>query len=443
MNKTIGLNAALLLLILAALTGCKSDDEEDTSLSLLPESYAWTSDINQQAMTINTKGKWSVRSSVDWCQPAKSTGSGDYQLRLWVTPNITSAARTGTLTVSTNGTTRSITLSQPAFTGSTDEYVYRLPVICHVLYDKSTDRNKYVTKGRMAEIIEQVNELYANNNMNVAFEMAEIDENGDSIEEPGVIREEVSFDTISALRFLDESSKYGKYNQNFQRYINIFVFKYAEESTLGVSDLPVMPTERKMDGLSDQAGADLQTFTTLSFPWGVTINNEYIYEDPEEGYIKPLNVVLTLAHELGHYLGLLHTFSEDECNEDDYCSDTKNCDYYAYTDELVRIMEEAVRTGKQLTGNDVLVRTNCEDGETYMAHNILDYMYTVGDSLSSQQYDRTRQVLYYCPMVPGPKLETYSTRRSAGGESDRPLLPRLSNCPALPATGSLNKKSLQ
>lgn len=443
MNKKIGLNVAVLLLILAALTGCKSDDEESTSLSLLPESYSWTSDINQQAITIDTKGKWSVRSNVDWCQPAKSTGSGSYQLRLWVSPNITSTERTGTLTVNANGTTRTIALNQPAFTGSTGEYVYRLPVIFHVLYDKSTDRNKYVTKGRLAEIIEQVNELYANNNMNVAFEMAEIDENGDSIEEPGVIREVVSFDTISALRFLDENSTYGKYNQNFQRYINIFVFKYAEEGTLGVSDLPVMPTERKMDGLSDLTGSDLQTFTTLSFPWGVTINNEYIYEDPEEGYIKPLNVVLTLAHELGHYLGLLHTFSEDECNEDDYCTDTKNCDYNAYTEELLRIMEEAVRTGKELTGNDVLVRTSCEDGENYMAHNILDYMYTVGDSLSSQQYDRTRQVLYYCPMVPGPKLETYSSRRSASSEGDKPLLPRLSNCPTLPATGSLNKKSLQ
>jgi len=421
------------------MTSCSGNDDEVKVMPVSQESFTWTSEITQQPLQINASGSWRIQSDVDWCQPVKDSGNGKYKLSLWVSPNITSEARSGNLTISSGKTTQTISLNQPAYTGSTDDYTYRIPVLFHILYDDANDENKYVKKGRMEQIIKKVNKLYADCEMNIQFELAEIDENGDSIEEPGVIREKVDFDTLSCMTFLSEESTYGKYNQNFKKYINVFVFKYTEENTLGVSDLPVMPTDQKMDGLSDQAGEELEQFTTLSFPWGVTLNNRYIYEDPRENYLVPLNVVLTLAHELGHYLGLLHTFSQDECNEDDYCDDTKNCDYNAYTEKLDRYFEEIERTGGQAEAKVVLTRTDCTTAEDYQANNILDYMYTKGDSLTRQQFDRTRKVLLYCPMMPGPRLVTYKSKSTRGG-IPAPIVPRISNCPPTSRNSSLNKQ---
>lgn len=147
------------------------------------------------------------------------------------------------------------------------------------------------------------------------------------------------------------------------------------------------------------------------------------------GYINPRYVVTTIAHELGHYLGLHHAFSEDECNEDDYCEDTKNCDYNAYIESIVDYRNN-LKEGESPQASVLLTRSNCDDGELYRADNIMDYMYTLADKLTLDQRARTLRVLNYCPMVPGPKLETYTNSKSTlmNGQKTR-LVPQLSDCP--------------
>ena len=81
------------------------------------------------------------------------------------------------------------------------------------------------------------------------------------------------------------------------------------------------------------------TKKNISFPLSVSINAKYINtlsarytssskEKTFRGY-KEEDVVVTLAHELGHYLGLFHVFAEDRnngvidsCVDSDYCQDT-------------------------------------------------------------------------------------------------------------------------
>ncbi len=427
-----------MLIGLLTVIACNNDDHD---LTIFVESFEWDKDVWEQTVDIKTNGKWSVSTDIDWCGPYQSQGENDKRITLWVKPNLTSTARTGTLTIKSGGSTKTIALSQPAFTGSLEDFSYQLPVIFHILYKDRNDALQYPAKGRMAEILKGVNQLYADNKMNVQFVMAKFDQDGNELEEPGVIREEVTFDSISCMKFLDDDNKdYGYLNQDLQRYINIFVFTYSEEKTLGVSDLPVMPTEHTLDGLSDQAGKELQTFKTLSFPWGVTVNNNYIDQKQEVNTVNPLYVTLTLAHELGHYIGLLHTFSQDECNEDDYCDDTKNCDYNAYETQLNKYMEETLAKGEQLVAATVLRRISCEDGTEYRADNILDYMYTLGNVFTEQQKKRVHTVLNYCPMTPGPKVETYNTVNSRA--TDYFIEPRLSDCPEINgnANGNGNKR---
>lgn len=428
-----------LAVVLLCLPGCSgSEDAADAGgripLEVSQQSFNWDSDVNGQAVSIITSSEWTAKTNVEWCKPRKESGRGSYNLSLWVSPNITPAARSGVLTIKAGSETKAISISQPAYTADTT-YVYRLPVIFHVLYKSSNDVKQNIPQEWLAEVLDSVNAGYRRNGMGIEFCMAQIDQNGDTLTEAGVMRHHVDFTTMDSDYFLSSgNTKYGNLNQNFQRYINIFTFTFKDENVMGVTTLPNMPSTRKLDGLSYMSGKDLQSVKTLDFPWGVAINNNYVYDSQPSGYIVPTYIVTTLSHELGHYLGLLHTFSEDKCNEDDYCEDTKNCDYNAYLDELERFLKEIASSGSgDLDVRMILRRFNCEDGEEYYADNILDYMYTIGDKLTPNQQVRTRRVLNYCPMVPGPKLETYSTagsRSDSGGAAF--VIPRLSNCPGMP-----------
>lgn len=114
---------------------------------------------------------------------------------------------------------------------------------------------------------------------------------------------------------------------------------------------------------------------------------------------------------LGHYLGLFHTFSETGCEEDDYCDDTNISDYENYSTYIQNYItrELAKDKNRTFTITELATRTDCKTGESFVAKNILDYMYTSCTEFTKQQFDRTRYVLKYSPLVPGPKLVDYNT----------------------------------
>ena len=47
----------------------------------------------------------------------------------------------------------------------------------------------------------------------------------------------------------------------------------------------------------------------------------------------------------------------------------------------------------------------------------MDYAYSLGYEITQDQKDRMRWVMYYCPMIPGPKRNGANTR-AAGHGSD-------------------------
>ena len=312
-----------------------------------------------------------------------------------------------------------------------DDYEYKLPVVFHVLYKDKNDQKQYPSEARLKLVLDSVNALYKRNHMNITFIMAEQDEDGKELSEKGIMRHEIDSTSMNPMNFIRESSKYGEYTQNIHKFINIYLFHYDKENeqSMGMSVLPVMPSDHTMEGVPDTTATFLNNHTKYANPWGVTINSQYILESQKWGNINPMCAWNTLAHELGHYLGLLHTFSEDKCEEDDYCSDTKNCDYEAYIDE-VELFFKDIKEDATVSFWDLPRRTDCQTSEKYFAHNVMDYMYTIADSLTTQQRKRTRQVLNYCPSVPGLKIKEPTTR-GYGEIPSAPVLmrPRLSGCP--------------
>ncbi len=430
---------SIILLTGALLTGCSKSDDS-TMLSIGTESFTWDSDVRLQKVQVKCDGKWTAKSDVYWCAPIRKNGEGNAGLPIWVSPNLTGEARQGTITITAAGATKTISVSQPAFTGSLDDYEYHLPVVFHILYKDKNDESQYVKEGQMAKILTEVNKLYAQNNMNIVFELAQYDDNGEELKEPGVVRHEVTFDEYDPELFLsskhEDNRQYAKYAQNMKKYINVYVFRFAQDdeknSTMGISNMAIVPMAHPLDSLVATDAANDYAYTAT--PWGCCINNEYIYEWQEGNSLNPQYIAATVAHELGHYLGLLHTFSSDECNIDDACDDTNICDYENYVSYIAAYIKQQQDAGvSSFKMSDLARRKDCKTLKEYVAHNILDYSFCYNDEFTEQQRKRTRHVLWYGPLVPGPKLVQYNTTgiTTRGGKEKPDITGRIQPCPGI------------
>ena len=421
------------------LIGCGGDDAGGESLT-------FGSSVTSHEIQLSGSVSWSAKSDdncKNWCYPFKASGNSD-KIVLWVSPNITDKARSGKVTVQLGGKKQEISVSQPAFTGDLDTYDYHLPVVFHVMYHNKSDKKQNPDKSQFTKILDAVNKLYAANNMHIVFEMAKYDDDGEELEEPGIIRKKVDFKEYDPHEFLKDED-YAEDVQNLKKFINIFVFCFAQSSdkstTLGLTTLPILPTAYPdpKDLLNETDAAN--DYAYLTTPFGVCINNEFIDVWQDEGTIEPYYIVSTVAHELGHYVGLLHTFSEIECEEDDGCEDTPISDYNNYIEYFTDYQAKQKAAGKKMIIEEAAKRTDCKTGEEFIADNILDYAYTIGNVFTADQKKRTRHVLKYGALTPGPKLIDYNTtgivtkstnKSSQRAAASRPGMVQTDPCPKVP-----------
>ena len=441
MRKLLAVIGFLVLLI-----GCGGDDAGNGGNSggvtiIGGESLTFGSSVTSHEIQLSGSVSWSAKSDdncKNWCYPFKASGNSD-KIVLWVSPNITDKARSGKVTVQLGGKKQEISVSQPAFTGDLDTYDYHLPVVFHVLYKNESDKKQNPDKSQFTKILDAVNKLYAANNMHIVFEMAKYDDDGEELEEPGIIRKQVDFSEYDASEFLQDKD-YADDVLNLKKYINIFVFRFAQPSsdatTLGLTTLPIVPTAYPLEHLVDTDAAN--EYAYLTTPFGVCINNEAIDEWQDEKTVNPRYIVATVAHEIGHYIGLLHTFSEIECEEDDGCEDTPISDYNNYIEYITDYITKQQAAGKKITIEEVATRTDCKTGEEFIADNILDYAYTIGDVFTADQKNRTRHVLKYGVLMPGPKLVEYNTTgyvtKRAANRAFAPVpgFVKTTHCPEVP-----------
>ena len=444
MRKLLAVIGFLVLLI-----GCGGDDAGSGGNSggvtiIGGESLTFGSSVTSHEIQLSGSVSWSAKSDdncKNWCYPFKASGNSD-KIVLWVSPNITDKARSGKVTVQLGGKKQEISVSQPAFTGDLDTYDYHLPVVFHVMYHNKSDKKQNPDKSQFTKILDAVNKLYAANNMHIVFEMAKYDDEGEELEEPGIIRKKVDFKEYDPHEFLKDED-YAEDVQNLKKFINIFVFCFAQSSdestTLGLTTLPIVPTAYPLEYLVDTDAAN--EYAYLTTPYGVCINNEAIDEWQDEKTVNPKYIVATVAHEIGHYIGLLHTFSEIECEEDDGCEDTPISDYNNYIEYITDYIAKQQAAGKKITIEEVAKRTDCKTGKEFIADNILDYAYTIGDVFTADQKKRTRHVLKYGALTPGPKLIDYNTtgivtkstnKSSQRAAASRPGMVQTDPCPKVP-----------
>lgn len=329
-----------------------------------------------------------------------------------------------------------------------DSYEYQLPVIFHVLYRDKDDASQYIPAARLRGLLQYVNELYRGGiysespDVKVKFVLAQVDERGRRLATPGVeyiyYSGEYPIDETEFMVAKDNA----KYIWDPNDYINVMVYPFKKDGgseNLGISHMPyTVKGSHKLAGLETVGQAYIDK-SQLGYPMCLSISSRYMgamaeggyyqsdrYADPghEATYISQYDVVVTLAHELGHYLGLFHVFSEsgghdgaadifaaaDSCADTDYCTDTPTYNRSEYEADLTyyRLFTAA----SQQSICDLLRRNAC-DGSTFYSNNIMDYAYTLGHTMTAEQKARMRHVLYYSPLIPGPKRNKANKRAAA------------------------------
>lgn len=425
-----------ILPLLMILIGCSDSDADTAILEITPSTF---NDITSQGSTIKvsitSNSSWKVSSNQSWCVPNKQNGSNDGEVIITIHTNTTDQERNAVLTVISQKVTKRVKITQAAATTPTNEYHYKLPIIFHVLYKDRNNRNQYVEKSRLAKIIEMCNLIYKNKiyqyptynisqDMNLEFVMATEDPNGSPLQEAGIERIEWPTASMSCEEFMDgkdrqQAKEYAKMLWNPKLYINIFLYQFTEENILGISHLPYALSSYPLEGVNR---GDYYLSHEVDYPHCISINNTYIYTNGDDKTYYTTDVYNTLSHELGHYLGLHHAFSEpegdedsDSCKDTDYCKDTPSYNISGYTKWVNSISDI-----KKYTFDELCARKSCE-GEEYTSHNIMDYAFCYSDQFTLDQRRRIRHVLSYSPLIPDVKLYTETDTRSLYSDERPPI----------------------
>lgn len=438
----------LLLILFIGFSSCE-DDSDDNSPSLEVSKSTFDNISSNGAtleVTITSSDAWTVSTDASWCNLSPQKGNGNQKLTIIVEGNIEQATRTATVTVSSNtANSKTIQISQEAASASAEEYLYELPVIFHVLYKDRTDSKQYVSQSRLADILSIVNKLYNDKiksvDMNLTFKLAAINPDGESMNTPGVeyVQWPESYPIDYEEFMFDDLNKggkgYVKYLWDPNKYINVMIYNFTQDpvsntTTLGVSHLPYTTTGSNfLPGLNEVKYSYLE-LKDLSYPYCVSINSLYINHQSTASSYNTSDITVTLAHELGHYLGLHHTFSETKegdvintCEDTDYCEDTPSYDKQAYDAYYNWAMSvESTIPDDQLFPS-LVKREDCS-GSGFISHNIMDYSISYSDQFTQDQHNRIRHVLTYSPLIPGPKKGQTQTRTAAEGPLDLPILIR-------------------
>lgn len=422
----------LLLPFLWLLIGC-SDSEPNTDTAILKVSKSEFKSVNAngETITINIQSNhnWNINSNNQWCTTDISSGENNGKIKIEVSKNSEAYTRAATITVEADGVQEKISIIQNGKQLSTEElnsHHYKLPVVFHVLYKDKNNTTQYMRTSRASDLVIACNKYYQNLlgsksiDMNLEFVLATKDPEGNTLSEPGINRIQVDEPTIDCEKFMENKDNL-KYLWDSNRYINIMLYTFSNKNILGISHIPYTVTPDKLDGLHQLNF--LPEHSSLSYPHCTSINNTYIYETPSiegKGYYNSLDVVATIAHELGHYLGLFHAFNQtqdkdgntitDICEDTDYCEDTPPYNRAKYEIYFTGYIQA---NGGTITNKDLpalMLRKNCSTGEESTPNNVMDYEISWVNRFTDNQRSRVRYVLTHSPLVPGPKVTRTITR---------------------------------
>lgn len=311
----------------------------------------------------------------------------------------------------------------------TEDYHFVLPVVFHVLYDNEGDPFQNVSASHIQNIVNGCNQLYegCGVDMNLELVLAGTDPSGNALAEPGIDRVKWSRPVMDSNEFMrsDDPDIIGLL-WDPDEYVNVVLYEFESNAILGVTLLPYTLAPTYLEGCTQLEEA--VDYTELGHPHCISLNNSFIMDYREDySYFDKSEYMasdpaVTLAHELGHYLGLRHVFAEDPQTgstdslvDSDFCGDTPT-----YNKSLYDIFYR--QTGYSVANFDILSERTGPSGETFVQDNIMDYAVTYANRFTPQQRERVRYILDNGLFVPGPKKPA-ETLRSGSAPAVKAAIP--------------------
>lgn len=425
----------------ALFTACEDDYTNEGVFDLSQTEFTNLSHEGEDlSIDLTAYDGWTASCPADWVKLSATEGRGKSTLHVKVRANI-ERDRSCAIELRTQNTTRQINISQKALPAG-EELHYKLPIVIHVIYNDASNPRQNPDTKYLHDVIASVNRAYQSGNqsadMNLEFVPATIDPQGNPMPEPGIDR--VKW-VSSSLEMTDvmfgNDRKYNHFLWDPNEYVNVLLYTFDSSKdpsiagVMGVSTFPYSPKFAPMPGTETVQYAHLK-LENIKFAYCVSVNNTYVgdhpYLFPEFAELdnKQTSIANTLAHELGHYLGLRHVFSESQsgaCEDTDYCEDTRSYNKEEYEGQLYDMglkwqNDPAYRT--EANFKKAFMRTCCDNSQ-FEAHNIMDYAYCYSDQFTADQRKRVRHVLEYSPLIPGPKKGRTATRATVEGLVDLPI----------------------
>ncbi len=424
------------------LAGCNDDDANMTVSQSEFKEISYEGGTFDIEMTTNVE--WTAVSQAEWCRVLKSEGVGSRKLTVEVEANL-GAARIGEVVIEAQGEKHTITFSQQGIPDG-QELKYKIPIVFHIIYGDANDPKQNIPAEEIYSMLEDVNKMYRNAgaettvDLNMEFVPAEFDPQGNRLEEPGIDRVKWLTSELDPTDVMEDNTrKYVHFLWEPNDYVNILVYRFTAETSriLGISTFPYTTKSHPLEGTDVLEDMNI-TLANLNYVRGVSINSSYIGdvedaftpfapEEYKELITKQIDGGITLGHELGHYFGLRHAFSEAQigCLDTDFCEDTKSYnknDYDMFVNQVYQLMNYDETYAGKFNWESLFERTTCQN-EPFISHNIMDYAYSYLDEFTADQRLRVRHVLDYSPMIPGPKqTRAYlNTKAVSDGPMDLPF----------------------
>lgn len=409
---------------------------------------------------------------VDWLSANLPKGSSRNKVTITVRPNLSDQERTGIIAFAIaedqegEKDTIRVQVHQRARGAdfALDSVMYEIPVIFHVLTNpediarkdaQNNDddpNNNYtkVTASSLQKLIDEVNKIYAGNppypvnsmrmegyrrdglsNSRIRFVLATTDPSGQRLSPSGIKTYDIEERSIDPTAVMSDKKGgvYHSMSYPINHYINVFVFPFKASGdvgsiTLGISHLPFLTSDHKLEGLGtlDKPVAAFENYNHcivmnyLQFEHRV-VKTQTLWRIYDSVDVPP---AVTLAHELGHYLGLGHVFAEkktegetsvlnltEECIDSDHVDDTPSYNRIAYNkvmSEQIAALESSQGNTYQAVISSLVTRDLCDGRFNQTSFNLMDYEVSYTDRLTPGQIKRMRHVLYYSFTVPGDKL---------------------------------------
>lgn len=232
------------------------------------------------------------------------------------------------------------------------QHLYTVPVVVHIIHDgESTGIGRNISAAQVQSQIEVLNEDFRRLNgdtvntplmyqpvaadVEVEFCLAKIDEQGNTLSEPGIHRVDRNIAGFQAppytTSYINNVIKPAT-QWDPTKYCNVWVLDIGG-GILGYAQFPV---QSGLPGMPTTGSANTD---------GIVVGYRYFGRGNFQQLAPPYHLGRTATHEMGHWLGLRHIWGDGNCSADDFCNDTPLADGPRYQ----------CQTGSQSCSSDDMV----------------------------------------------------------------------------------------